>query len=233
MEPVARAFKDQRRQSRENARPDGTNIAQLVKKVREALVNINATVIAATNAYLSAATVAVTHLVASGNVSGANVTGGNVFAQSIATNITAGRVTVWGRTSDGFLGTASSSRRFKTNIRPSDIDPFAVLQVEDVLYQYIDEVRKRDDPTFAEYVGPDYRVATEIGAIAEQLHELGLWQFVIYEREPDGTLHRDDEGEPIPNGIHYQMLVMSIFPVLRMQQARLEDVETRLRDAGL
>lgn len=171
---------------------------------------------------------------ASGDVSGANVIGGNVFAQSIATNITTGRVTVWGRTSDGFLGTATSSRRFKTNIRPSGIDPYAVIQVEDVLYNYIAEVRKRDDPTYEEYVGPEYHVATEVGGIAEQLHELGLWQFVIYERTPeDGALILGDDGEPIPYGIHYEMLVMAIFPVLRMQQARLEDIETRLNAAGL
>lgn len=172
-------------------------------------------------------------VVASGNVSAANVTGGNVFAQSLATNITATRVALWGRTSDGFIGTASSSRRFKTNIRPSEIDPLAVLQIEDVLYQYTNEVRKRDDPTYEEYVGPEHHVPTEIGAIAEQLHELGLWMFVIHEREPDGTLILDDMNEPIPSGIHYQMLVMSIFPVLRMQQARLDDIEARLRGAGL
>ena len=176
---------------------------------------------------------AVGNVTASGDMSAANVTGGNVFAQSVATNITATRVSVWARTSDGFLGTASSSRRFKTNIRASSIDPAVVLQIEDVLYQYIDEVRKRDDPTSEQYVGPEYHVATEIGAIAEQLHKLGLWQFVIYEREPNGALILDSEGEPIPDGIHYQMLVMSIFPVLRMQQARLEDIEARLSAAGL
>jgi hypothetical protein len=170
-------------------------------------------------------------------------------------NITTGRVTTWTRTSDGLVGTASSSRRFKTNIRPSGIDPLAVIQIEDVLYEYIAEVRKRDDPTYEEYVGPEYHVATEIGAIAEQLHALGLWQFVIYERErvyvpgpPDDRaqseetdmpgyfedrLKLDEDGEPVPSGIHYQMLVMSVFPVLRMQQARLDSIETRLTEAGL
>ena len=184
---------------------------------------------------------------ASGTVQGATVNStGNVTASSDvgasgylrgaagpAFNISTTRVASWLRSSDGLVATASSSRRFKTNICPSGVDPLAILQIEDVLYQYIVEVRKRDDPTSEEYVGPEYHVATEIGAIAEQLNELGLWHFVYFDRNPDGTLMLDADGEAIPSGIHYQMLVMGVFPVLRMQQARLEDIEARLSAAGL
>jgi len=213
---------------------DATQMNRAIEKLTELVNDLPGEIDAALAIAVNTGNVNATgNVVAGGNVSGANVTGGNVFAQSLATNITAPRVTLWGRTADGFIGTASSSRRFKMNIRDSGIDPCAVLQIEDVLYNYIDEVRKRDDPEYEHYVGPKYRVATEIGAIAEQLHEIGLWQFVIYERDTDGSLALDGSGEPIPSGIHYQMLVMSVFPVLRMQQARLEDIETRMSAAGI
>lgn len=142
-----------------------------------------------------------------GNVAAGNVTGGNVFAQSVNTNITATRVAVWGRTSDGFIGTATSSEKRKANIRPLDIDPEAVLSIEPVYYQWIESLEERerraqlpkDDPDYCE----DMHVATEVGMIAERLHEAGLWQFVVYARNPDDSLMLDEHGEAVPDGIHY------------------------------
>ncbi len=143
----------------------------------------------------------------SGDVNAANVTGGNVFAQTVNTNITATRVAVWGRTSDGFLGTATSSEKRKANITPLDIDPQAVLSIEPVYYQWIEQLEERerranlpvDHPEYAE----DMHVSTEVGMIAERLHEAGLWQFVVYARNPDDTLLLDEHGDAIPDGIHY------------------------------
>jgi hypothetical protein len=142
------------------------------------------------------------------NVTGSgNVTGGSVFAQSVNTNITATRVAVWGRTSDGFLGTATSSEKRKANITPLDIDPEAVLSIEPVYYQWIEQLEERerranlpvDHPEYVE----DMHVSTEVGMIAERLHEAGLWQFVVYARNPDDTLLLDEHGDAIPDGIHY------------------------------
>ena len=149
------------------------------------------------------------------NVYGANVTGANVFAQSVATIITATRVAVWGRTSDGYIATASSSRQYKDNIEPADIDPLAVLSLEPKHYQWIEQLRMRDDPTYEGYVGPHHHVAVEAGFIAEEMHDLGLWQFVVYKRNPDDSLMLGPDGGAIPEGIHYQMLPVALVAVER------------------
>lgn len=157
---------------------------------------------------------------ASGSVTGANVFGTSIFAANagnIAGNITASRTTVWARNSDGYLGNTLSSIRFKTGVVDTDIDPLAVLNIGVKHYQYIAEVRKRDDPTYEEYVGPDYHVALEVGMIAEDLHAAGLWQFVAYERETvlqdDVLVERlrlDSSGQPIPESIHYILWAMAV-----------------------
>lgn len=148
------------------------------------------------------------NITAGGNITAqGDVTGNSVFAQTINTNITATRVAVWGRTSDGFLGTATSSEKRKANIRPLDIDPEAVLSIEPVYYQWIEQLQERerranmspDDPDYLE----DMHVSTEVGMIAERLHEAGLWQFVVYARNPDDTVMLNEDGEAVPDGIHY------------------------------
>jgi hypothetical protein len=173
-----------------------------------------------------------------------SVTGANVYAQSIATNITAGRVAVWGRTSDGFLGTASSSQRFKTALQAVDLDDRAkrILQIAVGYFEYLAEIARRDDPTSPDYVGPDYHVSVNLGAIAEQLHELGLWEWVVYEREPvtqtmtdeDGVAHDvvvgeklklDDTGEPIPFAIHDILIGWAALIVDQYQEKRLAALE--------
>lgn len=169
---------------------------------------------------------------AGGNIT---TTGGDFIASSgylrsvsgSVFDITTPRNQTWWRLSDGRLAYASSSRTKKTNLRDPRIDPLAVLGMTDTLYNYIAEVRKRDDPEYENYVGPHYHVATELGLIAEQLHELGLWQLVQYEREPDPAhplsddqepilrLKLSEDGEPIPVSIHYSMVAVALLPVLR------------------
>lgn len=185
------------------------------------------------------------NVTANGSISGANVTGGNVFAQSVATNITAGRVAVWGRTSDGFIGTASSSQRFKTALQAIDIDDRAkaILQIAVGYFEYLDEISKRDDPSSPHYVGPTYHVSTNIGAIAEQLHALGLWEWVVYEYETvtktltddegnavevvvDQRLKLDGDGQPIPFGIHDILIGWAALIVDRYQERRLSALES-------
>lgn len=154
--------------------------------------------------------------------------GADIYATNAPTfNITGGRVTAWWETATGRGGFTASSRRFKTEIGPADIDPLAVLKIGAKHYRYIDELRKRDDPTFEDYVGPEYRVALEVGMIAEDLHDAGLWQFVIYERnytpmdvlpdaDPDAEpvliegLKLDSKGKPIPQSIHYELWSIAV-----------------------
>ncbi len=165
-----------------------------------------------------------------GNVSASNVTGSNVFAQSLATVITAGRVALWGRLSDGYIATASSSERFKTGITPVDISSKApaILKVAVSYFEYIDEVRKRDDPTADGYVGPSYHVGRNLGGIAEQLHSLGLWEWVIYERDELDNLKLNPQGEPIPFGIHDILMGWAALIVAQSLDKRISAIETKL-----
>ena len=181
----------------------------------------------------------ITNTVASaGNVSGSNVSasvdvsaGNNVYAPTagvIAGNIPGGRTTAWVETATGRIGNTLSSERFKMNIRESEIDPLKVLRVIPKYYQYISEVRKRDDPSYQFYVGPQYHVALEVGMIAEELHAQGLWEFVIYDYDENGKLTIDPMGNPIPNSIHYINWAIALQVVARYQQKRIDNLESRL-----
>lgn len=178
-------------------------------------------------------------------------TGANRGADVYATNapgfnITGTRVAGWWESATGRGGTASSSERFKTDIETVGLDHLrAVLGVDVVHFSYIDEVRKRDDPTFERYVGPDYHVAVNIGSIAERLHEAGLWEFVVYEREPvteqrtddDGNtvevvvgdrLKLDENGQPIPFGVHDILIAYSVLPIVADHDRRILAIEEHL-----
>ena len=166
-------------------------------------------------------------LIASNNVSAGN----NVFAPTaglIGGNIPGTRLTAWIEVATGRIGNTSSSERFKMNIRESAIDPLKVLTIMPKYYQYISEVRKRDDPTYEFYVGPNYHVALEIGMIAEDLHAAGLWEFVAYHHDKDGKLSLDPMGNPIPDSIHYANWAIALQVVARYQQKRIDNLESRL-----
>ncbi len=198
--------------------------------------------------------IAPTTVSASGAVSaGGDITtpsahrGADIFATNAPTNnFTGTRVAGWWLTATGQGGTASSSERFKTEIEAVGLDHLrAILSVDVVHFSYIDEVRKRDDPTFEGYVGPEYHVATNIGAIAERLHEAGLWEFVVYERDAvteeqtaeDGTtvdvvvgdrLKLDENGQPIPFGIHDSLIAYSLLPIVADHDRRIQAIEEKL-----
>lgn len=163
----------------------------------------------------------------------ANLTGVSVFASNagvVAGNISGTRTQIWARNSDGYIGNTLSSQVFKQDITDAVIDPVAVLSIGIKHYRYIAEVRRRDDPTYEFYVGPDYHVALEVGMIAEDLHAAGLWQFVVYKHEfvyidddgnetvPDADsdpvlterLVLDTHGRVIPQSIHYGLWAMAV-----------------------
>ena len=52
----------------------------------------------------------------------------------------------------------------------------------------------------AQQAGEIERAAVEIGSIADDLHELGLWEFVIYEGRGE---------DAVPAGIHYELLSLA------------------------
>jgi hypothetical protein len=234
---------DIERRLRAVERPSGTQIAQLVQQVQDELANIDATVAASIAAHsYTAATIdakdAATRSAAAGDaeswVNGGQTIAGGWSASDLYTrngpgfNITATRVAAWLQSADGRVGTATSSLQYKENIESAAMveRAQAILGIQIKHYNYINEIRKRDDPTFEEYVGPSYHVHQEVGMIAEELHAAGLWEFVIYQRDPvyetrqdengddvqvivGDTLHLDEDGNPVPDAIHYELFGMA------------------------
>lgn len=162
----------------------------------------------------------------------ASLRGTDLYATSApGNNITGTRVAAWLETATGRLGTASSSERFKTNLRPADIDPAVVLAMEPVLFEYVHELQERDRraalPSPHAQWTPDYQVHTEVGMVAERLHEAGLHHFVVYERDAYGNAMCDDSGHPIPRSIFYEMWSVAQQVVVRDLDRRLRALEER------
>lgn len=105
-------------------------------------------------------------------------------------------------TTTGDLQVVSSSRRYKTDIRPVAVDADAVLSVSPATW--VD----RDDT--------DEQPARHVGFIAEELDAAGLGVFVDY----------DEQGRP--DAIQYDRLSVALHAVAVAQQERLDDLERRV-----
>lgn len=104
---------------------------------------------------------------------------------------------------NGLLARVTSSRRYKADIAPAEIDPAKVLRAEG--RTWVDKDRAGD---------PD--APRHVGFIAEELHEAGLAEFVEY----------DDEGRP--DAIQYDRLSVGLLSVVKAQQAQLDALSARL-----
>lgn len=205
--------------------PTGTSVNSLVAQVQEAIANITSTVTAAISANSYTKTQIDAKVASPGAISPTTVTttgdvqvGGQLRAPDAVTNvITSPRYSMWIETATGRLGNTSSSRRYKQDITDAAIDVDAFLSVVPFVFHYVAEVRKRDDPTFEEYVGPDYVVADEYGLMAEDLDTAGMTPWVYY----------DAEGRP--DSVNYTMLVVPLLAAVRAERAARERVEEELR----
>jgi len=215
------------------------------------VANLQATIIAtiqatySTTAQMNAAianpgTINPTNVNASGSVVGATGTfnGGLNSTSAYSHIVTTTRVTNWTGIG-GDIGTAPSDENVKTSIVDSMLSSperaeLILEEFQALHYQYKAELAKRDDPDADGYVGSDYQVHTELGSTAQRVHALGLWEVVVYDREPlvkavpvlveDGTplldesgtpitedviigdqLKLDSEGNPYPIGLHYEL----------------------------
>jgi hypothetical protein len=113
---------------------------------------------------------------------GTTVFGGLLDSNDTYSNeITTTRRAMW-MSSAGVFGYAPSSRTKKQDITSATLDPEAILSIEPKLFRYIKAV---------EEFGED--APTELGMIAEDLHDAGLTHLDDY----------DDDG--IIQGIHYSM----------------------------
>jgi hypothetical protein len=157
-----------------------------------------------------------------------------LYADNVTFNITTGRVANWARTSDGFIATATSSERAKTDIRPVDWDDAkieAIVGMSLVYYRWIANLERIEAAKSPEH--PDHgrfiHNPLEVGFIAERMHEAGLWEFVVYERNPDDSLMLDVEtGEPIPFSIHYTNWSLALHEVVRRLWAQRQSDRANL-----
>lgn len=203
-------LEDVQRRLAELETPTGTSMNSLVAQVQQAIADINTTVAAAvsstsyTQAQIDSRISAPPYAV---NTSTDLTVGGQLKAPDAAAfNITGTRLTVWVETATGRFGNTASSRKYKQDEAVADVDPEAILAVTGKMFHYIAEVRKRDDPTFEEYIGPDYVVTDEYGFMAEDLHEAGLHPWVIY---------REVDGEMVPESVDYVMWVVALQIAIR------------------
>ena len=201
---LIQAITDVKRRIRELEAPTGTQTAEALQQIQDILAGL-----------LNPSSITTTGSVTAGTTvnAGTNVNvGGYVYTPAgYGYDITYTRRSAW-LGNDGRLGYASSSREKKTNIRDAKIDPKAVLAIVPRLFKYRAEVAKnRKDP--------DYEAATEFGAIAEELHDLGLTEVVFYE---DGK----------PAGIHYDLLGLLAIVAAQSVNTRVDALEKRLEAAG-
>lgn len=115
------------------------------------------------------------------------------------------------------LGYAPSTRDSKQDIAEVPWTREQLLAVPLIHYRYIAEVAKAAED-------PDYSAALEVGTIADDLHELGLWEFVIYEGRGEAA---------VPRGVRYELLGLAALWLAQDAHARLTDIESRLEAGGL
>ena len=102
----------------------------------------------------------------------------------------------------GYLGYASSTKRVKQDIKPADITAAQGLALVATSFRYKQDVEDLGETAPA-----------TIGLIAEDLHDAGLTEFVIY----------DKKGKP--QGIHYERAWIALIPVIKDIDARLKKLE--------
>lgn len=111
-------------------------------------------------------------------------------------------------TNSGALVRTSSSRRYKTDIQPLDIDLQDLYGVEPKTFKRIDEVEEEPETARA-----------YPGFIAEELAGTSLDKFVFYSK--------DEDGNSRPEGIHYPELTAALLLAIKDLNARLEALESR------
>ena len=193
LEPIIAKIRDLQRQLTELARPSGTSIGSLVDQVQAKLADLETTVIAATDSYLSSGTVNMTNISASGSITASgsvtassqvNAVGSLRSVGAFNTYITVypgARQTVW-QNNNGIFGYAPSTEVKKTNIRSVPFTAENVRACTPSMFAYITQLEIRDNPD-NEFYDPEYEVPDEAGLFAEDLIRNGLESFVIYDSD--------------------------------------------------
>lgn len=104
----------------------------------------------------------------------------------------------------------SSSARYKTEIQDAEFDYETLLQAK------VRTFRNKQD---VEQNGVESAELT-YGYIAEELHDLGLTDFVVYEA--------DDNGEMRPESVNYMSMALASHEMLKVQDSKIKSLEARL-----
>lgn len=105
---------------------------------------------------------------------------------------------------DGRIWRSTSSLRYKQDVEHAALDPAAVLNMQPRTWRDKAEV-EADPDTERRYVG----------FIAEELHDIGLGQFVVY----------DEQG---PEAIAYDRLSVALLALDKQQQSQIDDLTKRI-----
>lgn len=111
-------------------------------------------------------------------------------------------------TNTGAIVRTASSARYKQDIVDLSIDYEKILMIQPRLYRWIEEV---EDSSEARHYP---------GFIAEELHALGLTDFVSYSK--------DEEGNIRPEGVYYGELTGALVLAIKHQNDLLSDISDRL-----
>lgn len=134
-----------------------------------------------------------------------NVVGAASYAQSVAGG--GGYRALYVR-ADGLYGGVTSARRFKQDFADVEWTEEQIRAIPILLFRYRKDVAAaRTDPTM--------HAPLILGTIADDLHDLGLWEFVVYE---------DDR----PISVHYELLGLAALWLAQRNAARLDALESRL-----
>lgn len=106
---------------------------------------------------------------------------------------------------NGLIQRSTSSLRYKTDVEDFHVNTDTVLALQPRVWR--DRTEVAEDPTSENW---------HVGFIAEELDALGLTSFVDY----------DEVGQP--ESIAYDRLSVALLSVVKAQNARLGDIETRL-----
>jgi hypothetical protein len=137
-----------------------------------------------------------------------STSGSGRFGSAWNNNIVSTRRAVW-MEADGTLGHTASSLRYKTAVRRAELDPITVLEVVEVVY-YAPRM------TAAQITANGGKESTEVGVIAEQLLQAGLWEFVFF----------DDEGNA--QGVHYDLLSLAAIVAVQHVWSEHKDLTARV-----